>query len=248
MRLRVPSDFVLMRSGRRTVLVHEAAKASIGTLLLTTPQGWAQCGVRLASGRGGTYRVTLDGGEVVVLRFYRHGGLLARFLRDTYWGWPPRPFVELAATAEAHRRGVPVPEVLGARIERLWNGSYRGALVTRHVAGTETLWELLKRTTDTERRRRLSRGAGYALRVLCDAGIYHPDLNLNNYIVREEEGDVKIFIVDFDRARVKRTALGATLRRRTLRRIERSARRLDPERRVVGTGELRALREACGSP
>ena len=245
--LRVPSDFVWMRSGRRTVLVHEAAKASIGTFLLTTPHGWARGGVRLASGRGGTYRVTVNGGEVVVLRFYRRGGLLARFLRDTYWGWPPRPFVELAATAEAHRRGVPVPEVLGARIERLWNGSYRGALVTRHLADTETLWELLKRTTDSERRRRLSRGAGYALRVLCEAGIYHPDLNLNNYIVREEEGNLKIFIVDFDRARMRQTALGATLRRRALRRIERSARRLDPERRVVGVDELRALRGACGS-
>jgi hypothetical protein len=41
--------------------------------------------------------------------------------------------------------------------------------------------------------------------------------------------------------------LGATRRRRTLKRIERSARRLDPERKVVGTAELRALREACGS-
>jgi hypothetical protein len=138
-----------------------------------------------------------------------------------------------------------VPEVLGASVDRLWNGSYRGALVTRHLPWTETLWERLKGTGDAEHRRRLSRSAGYAVRVLCEAGIYHPDLNLNNCIVREEDGTIEVFIVDFDRARVRKGALGGMLRRRTLRRLERSARKLDPERKVIGTDELKALRDAC---
>jgi 3-deoxy-D-manno-octulosonic acid kinase len=238
---------VRISSGRRTALVHEAAGEALRTLLLTTHHGDAQDGVILAGGRGGTYRIRLDDGEVVVLRFYRRGGLVAHFLRDTYWGWPPRPFVELAATAEARRRGVPVPEVLGARVDRLWNCSYRGALVTRHLPGTVTLWERFKGATDGEHRRRLSARAGYAVRTLCEAGIYHPDLNLNNCIVREKDGDIEVFVVDFDRARVRKTSLGSMLRRRTLRRVERSARKLDPDRRVLGSEELSALRDACWS-
>lgn len=243
----VPPQFVRIRSGHRTALVHEAAGPSLRALLLTMPHGNPQGGVSLVGGRGGTYRIRLDDGEAVVLRFYRRGGLVAHLVRDTYWGWPPRPFVELAATAEAHRRGVPVPEVLGARVDRLWNGSYRGALVTRHLADTATLWERLKGTPDGEHRRRLFRGAGYAVRTLFEAGIYHPDLNLNNCLVREEDGIIEVFVVDFDRARVRKTALGSVLRRRTLRRVERSARKLDPERKVLGAEEMNALRDACWS-
>jgi len=247
MRLHVPSDFVWIRSGRRLALVHEAATPCLKVLLLTVPHGCALGGVPLGGGRGGTYRITLDRGEVVVMRFYRRGGLLAHLVRDTYWDWPARPFVELATTAEARRRGVPVPEVLGARIDRLWNGSYRGALVTRHLEATETLWERLKRTPDAERRRVLSREAGHAVRALWEAGVYHPDLNLNNCIVREEDGGLQVFVVDFDRARVRQTALGEAPRQRVLRRLERSARKLDPEGKVVGAEELCALRKACGS-
>ena len=86
------------------------------------------------------------------------------------------------------------------------------------------------------------------MRVLSEAGIYHPDLNLNNCIVREEDGTIEVFVIDFDRARVRETSLRGRLRRRMLRRLERSARRLEPERQVIGTDELNAFRDACWNP
>ena len=47
--------------------------------------------------------------------------------------------LELILTDEARRRGIAVAEVLGARVDRLAAGLYRGAIVTREIAGAETL-------------------------------------------------------------------------------------------------------------
>ena len=191
--------------------------------------------------------MTLDDGQTIVFRSYRRGGLLSRFIRETYWTRPPRPFLELATTEEARRRGAPVPEALGARIDLLAAGCYRGALVTRYLHDTETLWRVFTRGQDVERRRSLSRRAGRAVRVLQDAGIYHPDLNLSNCIVRDEGGRVQVFVVDLDRAGARSGALPRFQRRRMLRRLERSVRKLDPYGEVLAAADLAALRDACNA-
>jgi hypothetical protein len=248
MKLSVPPQFRWIHAGRRVVLVHEAFESSVGQLLLKTPHGPPPGGLPLGGGRGGAYRLTLEDGETIVFRSYRRGGLLAHFIRETYWTRPPRPFLELATTEEARRRGVPVPEALGARIDLLPAGCYRGALVTRYLHDTETLWRVFSRGQDPEGRRRLSRGAGRAVRALQDAGIYHPDLNLSNCIVRDQGGRVQVFVVDLDRAGTRSGALPPSQRQRMLRRLERSARKLDPHGEVLAARDLAALREACNAP
>lgn len=248
MDIAVPPDFLWVRAGRRIALVHRALDRTLGRLLLTAPHGAPAGATALAGGRGGTYRIALDGGDIVVLRLGKRGGVLGPVLRDLYWGSPPRPFVELATTDEARRRGVPSPEPLGARVDRLWAGWYRGLVVTRHLPGTETLWHSLRTASDSERRQEVARAAGRAVRALCEAGVYHPDLNLNNCIVRQGNDGVEAFIIDFDRAQLNDPASGAVLRERMLQRLERSARKLDPKGAVVTLDELRALGDASGAP
>jgi 3-deoxy-D-manno-octulosonic acid kinase len=245
MTLQPPSDFRWLRSARRLVLVHEAVEQSIGQLLLSLPHAPPPGGVRLAGGRGGAYRLTLDDGDVVVLRLYRRGGVLARFNRETYWSRPPRPFAELVTTDEARRRGVPVPAALGARIDICRTGGYRGALVTRYLPDTETLWSRLRRGPDPEQRRILTRGAGKIVRILTNAGIYHPDLNLHNCLVRDHCGQPQLFVVDLDRAGARRGALPDAQRDRMLQRLVRSARKLDPLGEVLAPADIATLRDAC---
>jgi 3-deoxy-D-manno-octulosonic acid kinase len=93
--------------------------------------------------------------------------------------------------------------------------------------------------------------AGRAVARLHAAGVIHPDLNLGNILV----GDGDASIVDLDRARIGRGPLVAWRRSRSLRRLERSARKLDPGGTLVG-GDVRsrfheayarALELACGS-
>ncbi len=66
---------------------------------------------------------------------------------------------------------------------------------------------------------------------LHDAGAIHPDLNLTNFLVTRDEGQLRVWIIDCDRVRFTRVTLRA--RQRAWRRLQRSARRLDPTAEVV---------------
>jgi 3-deoxy-D-manno-octulosonic acid kinase len=199
----------------------------------------------IASGRGGAYRVALPGGVRAVVRLYRRGGLLAHLVHETYLGFRPRPLRELAITAEARRRGVAAVEVLAARVEgRL---AYRGALVTAEVAGATTLFDALRATPAGEARRALAARAGEAVAALHAAGVSHADLNLNNILVHGAGNATGTVFVDFDRARLSPPPLGAAGRRRNLRRLARSLRKLDPGGLLAGPEDTRAFQTAYGA-
>ena len=76
-------------------------------------------------GRAELLAVALGDGGRGLVRSYRHGGLLRHVTRDRFVSRPPRPFVELAVTALARERGLPVPEVLAALVARDFGPWYR---------------------------------------------------------------------------------------------------------------------------
>ncbi len=71
------------------------------------------------------------------------------------------------------------------------------------------------------------------------AGIAHADLNLTNVVV----GGGAATVLDLDRARLVSGRLSAFARRRSLRRLARSARKLDPAGTVVDADVVRAFRD-----
>ena len=93
----------------------------------------------------------------------------------------------------------------------------------------------------------MTQAAGHTVRVLHEAGVYHPDLNLHNCMVRQGEESLEVFVVDFDRARAQSGALDPAAREHMLRRLERSARKLDPAGTWMSTQDLHALRDASGA-
>jgi len=197
---------------------------------------------RLESGRGPAYRVRLVDGTRVIVRIYRLGGLVARFVHETYVGLSPRPFRELAVTVEARRRGVAAPEVIAARVEgRL---VYRGALVTVEVPAAATLLDAMRLAPDGAARQQLAIATGRALATLHGAGVFHADLNVTNILVRGTD----VVLLDFDRARVVPPPLSATARRRNLRRLARSVAKLDPRGELIGPDVRRAFTSAYGAP
>jgi hypothetical protein len=243
--MQVPPDFVWIRRGRRVVLVRRAVEGPVGALLVGAPHASPPGGERLPGGRGEAYRLRLPSCDTVVFRVCRRGGMLGGLLRDNYvrvWPRLHRPFAEIAITETARARGVPGPEALGARIDRGWPGWYRGVVVTRHLAATQSLWAWLGREAGS--RVEILRAAGRAIAALCGAGIYHPDLNLLNCVVRRVGGGAEAFIVDFDRARMVSSGRHEKLRERMLRRLARSARRLDPLGRIVTPQDLEVLYDA----
>ena len=245
-----PSGFELVRDGPRGCCCAPTCAAGCCRCCrrgVTTGPGYETRA--LAGGRGGTRLVRAAGHEVVV-RPYRRGGLAARVLHDTYFGWRPRPFRELATLATLRQRGAPVVEVYGAAVQWLLPGCYRGWLVTRYLAGSRTLWEWIAGAPPPLVRARVLAHVGHAIRRLHDTGGRHPDLNLNNILIgpaATRAGVPEVVFIDFDRAPGKAC-------RRTpqadLARLERSARKLDPAGTRLTAADLDTLRAAyaAGAP
>jgi len=240
----LPPSHVMLRAGAVRAAIRRDLVPALGPWLLAPTFVLPARAERLASGRGGAYRVELADGTCVVVRLYRRGGAIARFVRATYLGVRPRPLRELAVTDEARRRGVPAAEVLAARVEGTF--VYRGALVTAELPAAVTLVEALRRAPDAGARSALAAAAGRAVAALHHAGVFHADLNLTNIMVGPGADGGAVALVDFDRARVGRCPLRHGARRRNLRRLARSLAKLDPAGEIAGAAERRAFGRAYG--
>jgi hypothetical protein len=237
----VPPGYTLLRQGTVRAAVRRDLADGLGAWLLASsllPPAGAEA---IAAGRGGTYRALLPGGVRAVVRPYRRGGWLARFVHETYVGWRARPLRELVATVEARRRGVAAVEVLAARVEG--GLLYRGVLVTAEVPDAAPLIDALRAAPDAAARAALARSAGTVVGRMHAAGVAHPDLNLTNLLAR---GGAVVAIVDLDRAALVPHPLGASGRRRNLRRLARSLRKLDPDGVARDAAAIAAFRASYG--
>lgn len=239
----VPAAYTVLRAGAVRVAVRRDLAETVAPWLLAPALVVPADAEPIGGGRGAAWRLTLPGGVRAVLRCNRRGGAMARVADDTYVGLlGHRPLRELAVTDEARRRGVPAPEVLAVRVE----GAivYRGAVLTAEIAGAVTLVEALRDAPDHSARRALVEAAGRVVGGMHRAGLWHADLNMTNLLARRGAGGVELSVLDLDSARLSGPPLGRWARRRTLRRLARSLRKLDPSGVLAGPDDLTAFRGA----
>lgn len=132
-----------------------------------------------------------------VLRHYRRGGLVARFLDDRYlWTGEARtrPFREWRLLHAMHAEGLPVPAPIAARYQRS-GAMYRGDLITERIPRSQSLSGLLAAGPVPAA---IWEAVGGCVRAFHDRGICHADLNAHNILLDAEE---RIFLIDFDRGR-----------------------------------------------
>ncbi len=199
---------------------------------------------RLQGGRGTIYRVPFDTHSPAIVRRYQRGGFVRHFIHDQYWDHPPRPFAELRTTVIARERGVPTVEVLGAKVEWLSFGFYRGILITREAEGFLNWREWLHTKPPIEERRVVTDKVLQTINTMHENGISHADLNLTNILVRNDSAQHQVLIIDFDRARIFSTSLPSSYRNRNLARLRRSIAKLDPEGRLLPLVEQRDFHKA----
>jgi len=176
-----------------------------------------------SGGRGSSWIVPF-GSETAVLRWYRRGGLVRYLMRDLYFSFrgPKRPAWELKACVEARRRGLPAPEALGLRIDRVGGPFFRAAILTRHARGYRTAWDALCAEPDRMARLALVEEIVSAVERMHEAGIDHRDLNLSNVLARRSGQRWEICFVDFDRAKLTLGPVANWRRRVARRRMARS--------------------------
>jgi len=205
------------RQGRCRYLVDAPLLGRLRDADFTPPEAAARVG---AAGRGGVLAVEFQG-RPGVLRHYRRGGMVERWLGDRYL-WTglerTRAFREWRLLARLVERGLPVPRPLAARVCR--DGLFwRGDLVTLRVPRARSLAEWL----DADPGRVDWAAVGRCIRRFHDAGVWHADLNAHNVLLDDRGG---VWWVDLDRGRLRPPG---RWRWRNLARLERSLRKLSRE-------------------
>lgn len=168
-----------------------------------------------AGGRAAAWFVRA-GGFDAVLRHYRRGGVVAKFIKNHYL-WTgithTRSSREFDVLLTLWRFGLPVPRPLGAAVWR--HGlTYRAALLTQRIPHAKPLAQC----ADLETWRR----AGVAIADMHRMGVWHADLNAYNVLFDDQ---AKVWLIDFDRGRMM-AFLTPTQRASNLSRLLRSLKKL----------------------
>jgi 3-deoxy-D-manno-octulosonic-acid transferase len=161
-----------------------------------------------------------------VLRHYRRGGALARWLGDRFWGQrvlQSRAMQEFGLLQRLCGLGLPVPEPVAARMQRVGRLWHRADILVRRIPDSQTLVQRL--ASEAGMAPAQWQALGQALRRMHEAGVWHADLNAHNLLL-----DVagRAYVIDFDRCALRPGQAGAASARwkaANLRRLLRSLRK-----------------------
>jgi 3-deoxy-D-manno-octulosonic acid kinase len=193
-----------------------------------TANGWPHSEIlmgKLGSGGRGNTMFVGNVPRQFVLRHFRRGGLIGKFVRDQYvWSGEEntRSFAEWRMLAKMAEHDLRVPRPAAARYSR--HGTfYTADIITVRIPGVRPLSEVIAEAPqNVEFWNRL----GAAINHFHSVGVYHADMNAYNLQI-DEDGD--LWMLDFDRGRLLQPG---RWQQQTLNRLHRSLqkiRTLDPK-------------------
>ncbi len=219
--MRVPDGFHIVRTGATVFVCRDDLEDDARAVGLDVPE---RC-VRLVetstprSGRGPVGRVTLPSGVRVVLKKLRRGGATGAIWRDRFLG-TRRIAANVWIPIEVARRGIPTASPVCLLVREGPRGLFQAWLAAEEISEAEDLRGWLARSgADLDP---VLAETLVTVRRMHDAGVDHRDLNLGNLLVRKGPARWESFVVDLDRARIRKGPLGFRARQEAIRRIVRS--------------------------
>ena len=231
-------DFIKSQVGRRLAYLHRDI-APLAPALLVEIDRTLRSGQKGAGNRESGYPISVVGAPKLFVRRSMRGGMM-RFMGDLYIGFVPRMVHELNVISEARKRGVPVADPMGAIVEKVAPAVYRGAVLTKAIPGM-TMWEFAKVETDPRSLSHVVRMARYSVDTMHEHGLIHADLNLHNLYVSMAGDGFSVVLLDFDKAKLLSRAVPSWQRKRNLKRLAESIRKLDPEGRYLDDASLKIM-------
>ncbi len=164
------------------------------------PKEWRRAGaVAIETSGRGEVLIVAHGDETWVLRHYRRGGLVARFIDDHYvWlgAERTRAFREWRLLRKLRAAKLPVPNPVAAHIYRT-GVIYTADIITSYLPDTRKLsWFIEQGRAPADCWRRI----GTMIGAVHDHGVDHPDLTAHNVLLDAAGAP---FLVDFDNAELK---------------------------------------------
>ena len=197
----LPPGFSLAEDGKAVRVVRAGWEKILLPLAGKSPEGMiaAADGAERLRGRGRPLALAIAGKRVVVRR-YRHGGLLGGITGELLAG-SGRPLRELAVLERARAGGLPVPLVLGVFLRPGRIGTVRADLVTEQIPSAQDLLGLLAAEgSGSPRADQAVRSAGRLVARAHEKGLYHADLNLKNIMIRPGDGRAEAYLLDLDQS------------------------------------------------
>ncbi len=179
------------------------------------------------SGRQPVYVIPVPGSGRWVVRQLSHGGMLAPLTGDRFLRLGvPRPFNELRLSVSLREFGIATPTVVAAVVYP--SGlAYRGEVAREEVTDAADLAECLfdSRLSESRRSDALS-ATGQLIGSLHRAGVFHPDLNTRNVLIRWGDEPLDAYILDIEKCVIE-ARLSQRARRGMLNRFHRSIRKFE---------------------
>lgn len=197
----IGSSRIVVDASRRERLL--AAGLARPTLLISSARP-------RAGGRGGAYEITI-GGEDMIMRAYRRGGLPRLLWKDTMFD-DQRSQREVRALAVARERGVPAVQPVAGVGTSAGLGFYRHYLFTVKLSGAVellTIWADSRRTRSE--RLQILESAAQTVKKAFDAGVEPIDLHPRNILVIEYP-KLECSLVDLDGAILQNGSLPPAVR------------------------------------
>ena len=167
-----------------------------------TPRGWLHAEVLKGELRSGGRGNTLFVGNVprqFVLRHYMRGGLVGRFIRDTYvfsGADKTRSFREWRLLDKLASNNLRVPRPAAARYSR--KGTfYTADIITVRIPDVMSLSQYILRNEPDEL---FWQSVGAAIYSFHAAGVYHADMNAYNLQI---DKDAALWMLDFDKGALR---------------------------------------------
>ncbi|MBW1678861.1 MAG: hypothetical protein JRJ08_01750 [Deltaproteobacteria bacterium] len=235
----VPPSYNIIKKNKTVIVLRDDCKETLLKMGIDGPEFFLAHSSEKSDeyyGRGALKTLALPepGKERVVIRHYRRGGKVQKFITDLYWG-SSRPLRELWVGYQAMEKGIPTAEILAVCHTQVFWKFHRGDLVSREIMNGKDLANYLKglpqplSKENILQKRKVIETVGNLVRKLHDGGIFHGDLNLKNIILQiSRPRTIKGYIIDFDKSFIKST-LSENMRIRNLLRLNRSAEKFKRE-------------------
>ncbi len=229
---KIPPQFEKVMIGRTTILVKDKYRDQILSQKVALSrkikeEGELFPGVSLLKGRNIIPCIPIKGSnERMLVKRYEHGGLFRKVTKDILLG-NSRPFRELAILEAASQKGIPVPEVLAARVDRIFGPFYKGEIAYKEIPDSANLLEYLKGLNERPLEEKMSlkreiiNSLAQTIKKMHASGIYHADLNVKNVLIQNRGEAPRIYLVDFDCSKIKKN-LTLRVRIKNLARFNRS--------------------------